>query len=282
VSKRRKKRRDLQRALGPAVDQGRRTVQAHSQAASGDVVPKRGPKQSISMLQRGIATYRVNVLLENMWEPVAAVLQRRVLPEYAVEALDVLDALIELAAPALAIQALSLHVRQHAPIYQCLGIGCLSFQPVSDYQHYPTTVWGELHPSAFLGELHRLVAVANEMRRTVHNTPDNLFWPGMGAFFSAVDQGAQILERTWQAVAAAPERFTLVEVFVTVHNETTPVSKPAVNSLELARSQPGWWICSKCSRMFQAGEQILLDNHRLCPYGCSGEITGDADVNGVE
>jgi hypothetical protein len=263
---------DPPRRRSPIINQRQRTAREPRQGNIGIGARMSWPAQAIDLPAGSVATYRVNVLLENLWRPLATALQPPAGSSHATEAVDILDLLIDLAAPALAMRNLSAYVREHRGVYQQLGLSWLAFQNVLEYQYYATTVWGELNPSVLLTELDRLVSVAYEARAPLRHIPNGLFWPVMRAFFSAVDRGAWVSPGTWHAVATVPERFTLLEMFVIAHTGDTFADTPSVNSLDKPGNQSDWWLCHKCGRAFQEGEQIAVHNRRYCPYGCEAEI----------
>lgn len=106
-----------------------------------------------------IATYRVAVLIENLWRSLSMALEADCTGVEECEPLDLLDTLVTAVAPALAVQAVYAHIPNYACIYRQFGIHTLAFRQLTPRQQELTTIWSDL----FRRDMARKVQTAIEV-----------------------------------------------------------------------------------------------------------------------
>jgi hypothetical protein len=218
------------------------------------------------------ACYRVTVLLKGSWSSLDAMIRRQAGSASESDEMRALDTLVEVAAPALAQQALHHHVLEHAQIYQQHGLRALWFQRLPVTEPQDATIWGELSPKDILAELGVALTVAIQARATVPQVPPSVFWPLVGAFFSTVDNSPHISTQTWESIVAHPEQYTLLQLRAPASYGTVAEGEPQHNQVFVTEHDSAWRYCQQCGRAAQNDEYILWENRRLCPYWCNGEI----------
>jgi hypothetical protein len=218
------------------------------------------------------ACYRVTVLLEGIWSSLDAMIRCQAGSASESDEMRALDTLVELAAPALAQQALHQHLFEHAQIYHQHGLRALWFRRLPATESHDTTIWGELNPKDIVPELGGALTVATQARATVPQVPSSIFWPLVGGFFSAVDNSPQIAPQTWERIVAHPEQYTLLRLHTTASYSNASEGAPQNNQIVATDHDSAWRYCQHCRRAAQNDEYILWENRRLCPYWCTGEI----------
>jgi len=220
------------------------------------------------------ARYRVTVLLTGIWSSLHELLRRQAAPEIESDALHALDTLVEIAAPILAQQALHRHFLEHGRVYRQLGLRALWCQLLPAIERQAAPIWGELTPEDIVPELAIVLATATEARATMPQIPTNIFWPLMGAFFSAVDNSPHVSAQSWERIRAHPKQYTLISLLVRVRYGAATAGVHD-NELPATDHDSAWQYCQSCGRASQKAEYIRWESRQLCPYGCNGQIGWD-------